>query len=206
MRRALQFLMFLFAVLNVLGAARPASAQSIEALQDTPKLDVFIGYSYFRGDSVVNGRPINLNGGSASLAFNFNRWIGLVGDVGGYQRANLTGNNLSLTISTYQAGPRFTLRNHEHFVPFAQVLVGAGHVTGTLYTTSLGGDLPPIGANNGLTVTAGGGVDWNLVPAVAIRVIQAEYLYSRFLNGADYGDQQNDVRLSAGIVLRFGAR
>jgi outer membrane immunogenic protein len=206
MRRTLQFVKFWFAVLFMLSAARAASAQAMGVGQDAPRLDVFIGYSYVRANSVATGALINMNGGSASVAFNFDKWIGLVGDVGVYHQASVTANNLSLTVSSYQAGPRFTLRRHDHLIPFAQVLAGAGHATGTLYTTSLGGGSAPIGTNNAFMLTAGGGIDWKLTPTVGIRLIQAEYLYSQFLNGGTYVNRQNNVRLSAGIVFSFYKR
>jgi len=47
----------------------------------------------------------------------------------------------------------------------------------------------------------GGGLDVAPHPRVAIRVIQADYLATRFAD-----DWQNNLRLSFGIVLRFGAR
>ena len=48
--------------------------------QDTPALEVSAGYSYVRF-GVNNG--VNQNGASVSVAGNFNRWLGLVGDGGG---------------------------------------------------------------------------------------------------------------------------
>jgi hypothetical protein len=195
--------MISFAVLFAMNVAQTASAQSFSAGRDTPKVDIFGGYSYMRSNTVVSGAPINLNGGSGSLAYNFNNWLGVVGDVGFYHQGSVTANRLSLDVATYQAGPRISLRRHEHLIPFAQLLLGAGHASGTLYTTSLRGGFAPIGANNGFILTAGGGMDWKLTPTIGIRLVQAEYLYSQFLNGGAYGNRQNNVRLSAGIVFSF---
>jgi len=199
MRRALQFITFSLAVLFVLSAAGAVSAQG------TPKVDIFGGYSYMHANIVVSGSPINLNGASGSLAYNFNDWLGVVGDVGVYHQGSITANDLSLTVSTYQVGPRVSLRRHHHLIPFGQVLIGAGHAGGTLYTSSLGGGLAPLGTSNGFVLTAGGGVDWKLNHTIGIRLLQAEYLYSQFENGGTHGNQQNNVRLSAGIVLSFGS-
>jgi hypothetical protein len=44
----------------------------------------------------------------------------------------------------------------------------------------------------------GGGVDLKVVHHFAIRLIQADYLFSHFAGGT-----QNNVRLSTGFVLRF---
>jgi len=199
MRRTLQFITFLLAALFTLSAAPPASAQG------TPKVDIFGGYSCVHANIVVSGTSINLNGASGSLAYNFNDWLGVVGDVGVYHQGSITANDRSLTVSTYQVGPRVSLRRHRHLVPFGQVLVGAGHAGGTLYTSSLGGGVAPLGTSTGFVLTAGGGVDWKLNHTIGIRLLQAEYLYSQFDNGVNHGNQQNNIRLSAGIVLSLGS-
>jgi outer membrane immunogenic protein len=206
MRRVLQFLRFAIAITFALAVAHAAFAQADDPKEDTPRVDVFGGYSYMRSNIVVSDTSINLNGASGSISYNFNGWLGVVGDVGVYHQGSITANGLSLTVSTYQAGPRFSLRRHPRLTPFGQVLLGAGHAGGTLYTTSLGGGVPPLGASNALVLTAGAGVDWKVTRSVGIRVIQAEYLYSQFNNGAGHGSEQNNVRLSAGIVFSFGKR
>jgi hypothetical protein len=54
-------------------------------------------------------------------------------------------------------------------------------------------------------MTAGGGLDVRVHRHIAIRIIQAEYMMTRFEN-LDTGSSalQNDIRLSTGIVFRFG--
>lgn len=200
MRCALRFITLSLAALLTLSSSPAASAQ------DTPKVDIFGGYSYVHANIVVSGTSINLNGASGSLAYNFNDWLGVVGDVGVYHQGSITANDLSLTVSTYQVGPRVSLRKRRHLTPFGQVLLGAGHAGGTLYTSSLGAGLAPLGKSNGFVLTAGGGVDWKLNHTIGIRLLQVEYVYSRFDNGANHGNQQNNVRLSTGIVLSFGSR
>jgi hypothetical protein len=208
MRRTLRFLMFAIAVPVLAAAAltfvQSASGQAIETEKSTPTIDIFGGYSYVRANTVVSGRPFNLNGASGSLAYNFKDWLGVVADVGVYHQGNVTANNLSLTVATYQFGPRVTLRRFRLLVPFGQVLVGVGHAGGSLYTSSLGGGLPPLGANNSFVLTAGGGADLKLTSLLSIRLLQAEYLYSQFRNGSTHDNRQDNVRLSAGIVFSFG--
>jgi hypothetical protein len=195
MRRALQILLLSVAYL---GAAQGAKAQS--------RLDIFAGYSYMRSNVVVSGPSFNLNGGSASLAYNFNDWIGVAGDIGFYHQGRVTGSGLSLSLASYQIGPRLSYRKNEHLVPFTQLLFGAGRAGGTLYTNSLGTDLAPLGTNNSFLLTAGGGVDWKVNHTIAVRLVQAEYVYSQFLNGIGHDNRQNSVRLSTGIVFSFGTR
>jgi hypothetical protein len=47
----------------------------------------------------------------------------------------------------------------------------------------------------------GGGLDWNATPHIGVRLIQAEYLLTKFNDGAN--NRQNNVRVSAGVVFRF---
>src|ERR1035438_7708646 len=49
----------------------------------TPKAELFLGYSYLQAvPKLADGnRLVWLNGGSTSIAFNFNRYFGVVGDL-----------------------------------------------------------------------------------------------------------------------------
>jgi len=56
------------------------------------------------------------------------------------------------------------------------------------------------------------GLDYNLTKRIAIKPIQVEYVMTQFdsakLGGATktFGNHQNDVRYSGGVVVRFGER
>jgi hypothetical protein len=66
----------LLAVLSLFGVSAHA--------QDTPKVDIFAGYSYVRNNPSTSGvSSFSLNGGSASVAYNANSWLSGVAD-GGY--------------------------------------------------------------------------------------------------------------------------
>jgi hypothetical protein len=70
--------------------------------------------------------------------------------------------------------------------PFFHVLVGAARIrTGGLTDSSL-------------ATVIGGGVDWQLMPLISWRVIQADAVRTRL-----FGGTQNNTRISTGIVLRF---
>lgn len=208
MRRILHFFMLSLAIFAALIAAQTASAQVIGAKESTPMVDIFGGYTFVHANTVITDTSISLNGGSGSFAYNINRWLGLVGDVGFYEQGNVARTGHNLTLLSYQFGPRVSFRGHGrmHLVPFAQVLVGAGHASGSLYTASLEGGEAPIGATTNLLFTAGGGVDWKLSHTFGIRIIQAEYMYSQFPNGLASSNRQNNVRLSAGILISLGDR
>jgi hypothetical protein len=154
--------------------------------QDTPATDVSASYSYLRF-GVNNG--VNQNGASLSVAGNFNHWLGLAADVGGYHK---TQGGATFNTYTYMGGPRFSYRNSGRVTPFAQVLFGGAR--GTL------GGTAGSGANNGFAYSAGGGVDLGLTRHLALRP-QLDYIGMRFS-----GNTINTVRGSIGIIFRFGNR
>jgi outer membrane protein OmpA-like peptidoglycan-associated protein len=183
----------------------------------TPTIEWFMGYSYLRAvpSLTAGNRMMWLNGGSTSVAFNLNRYFGIVGDFGGYNETRLllaTGNPPSAvgsaqsvqagTVFTYLGGPRLSFRKFDRVTPFAQVLVGGIHASEESICKSCAPLLP---VENALALTAGGGLDVRIHRRFAIRIVQAEYLMTRFedLNTGTKA-MQNDIRLSSGIVLRFG--
>ena len=164
--------------------------------QDTPKLDVFVGYSYVRDNpntSGVNG--FNLHGGSASVAYNANSWLSAVADFGGYHANNILGTGIDGTISTYLFGPRISYRKHERFTPFAQALFGVAHASGGGFGVS--------GSDNAFAASFGGGVDVKLSHRFSWRPAQVEYLLTRFPETTSSGVTQNNLRVSTGLVFHF---
>jgi hypothetical protein len=50
-------------------------------------------------------------------------------------------------------------------------------------------------------VYVGGGLDVKVAPNMSLRLIQADYLMTRFSNA-----RQDNIRISAGLVLSFGGK
>jgi hypothetical protein len=206
MRRSMRFPAFLLAALAIPGVARNVSAQPDETGQEEySRFNVFGSYGYMHSNIVVDGTRINLNGGTASVAYNWRSWIALSGDFTLFHQSNITANAATLTVTTYQVGPRFSWRKWRRVTPFAEGLAGLGHAGGTLYTVSQTVGYPAFGANTALVLTAGGGADWQISRRFAIRMIQADYLYSQFKNNG-HGNRQNNLRITAGVVFNFGER
>jgi hypothetical protein len=202
MRCRLQFLLF-SAILFVQGVAPSARAQATAGVRlPRPDLEISGGYSSLLANFKTSGTRFNLIGGSYSLDYYKNNWLGLVGDVGVYHQGNIAASGFGLTLSTFQFGPHIRIQHHTRLTPFAELLLGVGHAGGSLYTRSLGTGLSPLGVNNGFLLTLGGGADWKLTPRIGIRLVQVEYLRSQFLNGST--NRQDNLRLSIGIVFHFG--
>ena len=162
------------------------------AAQDAPKAEVFGGYSYLRANPGLGAPGFNLNGGSGSISYNLSSAIGIVADFGGYHASNIYGSGVSGNIFSYTFGPKFVYRSGK-VEPFAQALFGGARASG-------GGT-----NNNAFAMALGGGVDVKATEHVAIRLIQAEYVMTRF-NIVGVATDQNNARISAGIVFRFGSQ
>jgi opacity protein-like surface antigen len=164
----------------------------VASAQDAPKVEIFGGYSYLHFDAPgVPGNEIppilaNLNGGSASIAVNPMKYLGLVADFGGYA-AGESSDLGSAHLFTFLFGPKVAFRSGP-FTPFAQVLLGGAH-------------LDISGVPNTFAWAAGGGLDYNLSAHWGVRVVQVEYLGTYFNDGAT--NTQHNIRASAGVVYRF---
>jgi opacity protein-like surface antigen len=180
-----------------LAAVFPSGARAQRAAGTASQVDVSLDYSYIRANAASGANSSNLQGGSASVAYNFRGHWGVVGDFGG---SIFTGQpaGLSAQMYTYLFGPRYTIRRSERFAPYAQVLLGGGRLNASAGPIQAG--------ENAFAMTLGGGVDINLNHRFAIRAVQAEYLLTRFANAAAVTVSQNNFRISAGIVIRIGTR
>jgi hypothetical protein len=172
-----------------------ADAQQAPAL--TPQFEVSGTYSYVRANAANSGGGYNLNGGSASFAYNFSDRLALVADGGIYRFGGLPP-GFDSTLYTYLFGPRFTFRKLRRVTPFAQVLLGGSRLNASSGGLSAG--------ENAFSMAMGGGIDWPLRRRFSIRLIQAEYLLTRFDRVTGSSATQNDVRISTGLVFRFGSK
>ncbi|PYT48617.1 MAG: hypothetical protein DMG43_16800 [Acidobacteria bacterium] len=163
----------------ILFIAAPAMAQ------EAPKAEVFGGYQYLR----LNPGGSNCQGGGGSIAGNLNDWFGVVGDFGACKVTGLP-SGVSAHAINYLFGPKVAYRSYGSLTPFAQVLFGGQHFGGS------GG-----GTANSFAMTLGGGADYKFTEHVAIRLIQVEYMYTHFA-----GTRQNNARIEAGVVYRWGGR
>jgi len=207
---------FVIAVaLGLLVGSTPAAAQD--------KIELFGGYSYVRLPvQVLNPVPVaggvfvfppgtcpitnpvcaaggfstvhvNTHGWEVSGAFKPGRVIGFVADFSGHYGKT---NGQALHMNTYLFGPQVSFPGPVS--PFAHILFGAAHESSSVpfSVVQVGG--VKLGANDAFATALGAGFDVKVVPFVSVRLIQFDYLLTRF------GSQtQNQPRVSAGIVLHF---
>jgi outer membrane protein OmpA-like peptidoglycan-associated protein/opacity protein-like surface antigen len=182
-----------------------------------PKVEWFLGYSLWHAMPIeFSNRMAYLHGGSTSIAYNFNRNIGLVADFGGYDNSRLTlftptasqTFNSNGSAYTYVFGPRFSYRL-ERLTPYFQTLVGGAHASPVTISGCSGAPTcTPLGSDNAFAYMLGGGLDIKVNRHVALRLFQADFLLTHFRNpfspdGLQRGWQEN-ARISTGVVFRFG--
>ena len=168
------------------------------------------------GWNVIASSFLLSRGANGSVAFNINEHFGIAGDVRYNQGDLLEGTfglnspELPVTVRTpfvigmksvsALAGPRFSLRN-EHATMFVHALAGLDYwrlsgkfaVAGEDYSTSAN--------NSGFGVAVGGGFDVNVNEKIAVRVIQADYYFTKHMER-----RLNNVSLSFGIVFKIGEK
>jgi len=140
---------------------------------------IFGGYSYVRLDT--SPTKLNSHGWNASLTENMFKIIGATADFG---QTYVTISGVKTKQTTYMFGPE--LHFPARISPFVHALFGAARISG-------GG-----ASNTAFASAEGGGIDLHAGHFLGLRLIQADYLNTHFAS-----TRQNDLRLSAGILLRF---
>jgi len=186
--------------------------------QDVPRVEAFAGYSFSRVEAGKDLSDINLNGWNLAVTANLNSWLGVTADVSGHYGSLAFDTDLSR--HAFLIGPQLTYRNGDgRLRPFAHALFGGVRAHRGTTNAPLGSPLPVSSAGEtAFGMVLGGGVDHTLNERLAIRLIQAEYLMTRFDEASGIvciqtittpcpttrGGTQNNLRLSVGVSYRFG--
>ncbi|MFZ0394779.1 MAG: hypothetical protein WCF17_09725 [Terracidiphilus sp.] len=165
--------------------------------QSPPQLEVALAYSADRTNGVVGGCGCFwMSGGKAEASAYFGRGLSVVSELAGEHADNINSSGESLSFVSYLFGPRYSLRTHTRLVPFAQFLAGGVHGFDALFPGYTGA--PP----DAFAFAAGGGLNMNFSRRFALRLVQADYFQTQLPNDGD--NRQYHLRISGGIVLRFG--
>ncbi len=193
--------------------------------QDYPKVETSPAFMFIRTPTsftIPAGAPVgiagtsfnesfNCAGGGGTFAYNVSSVVGIAADLGGCKYFGNTIPALSSKLSgsdfTYMFGPRFTYRNKSKIQPFGEINFGGNRLSLSCNSGTACNGVSY--SKNAFALTVGGGFDINVSRKFAIRLIQAEYLYTRFGNSCNLelcsnNNNQNSFRLKSGIVLRWG--
>lgn len=190
----LRFMIYLLALLFI-GAG-------VSRAQGVPTLEFAVNYSHLSVSptSTLLG-TFAMNGGSAQIAYNFNKWFSAVGDAGYYtMKPTPSTGTIGLTIHgteiSYLAGPRATYRHLGRFSVFGQILIGMVHDTPTTLDD-------PFKSQFKLGYDGGAGIDVRVTPHIAVRPVAIDYFRTQFAEVGTTREIQSNFRYSAGVVLRF---
>lgn len=185
--------------------------------QDTPRVELYTGYSLLRTDD----RSIDLNpfgrtgtaardasalhGWDATLGLNFNGLFGIVFDAaGGYGNIDYSVSSPGLSgvvgirtsLHTVMLGPQLNFRG-EDITFFARAMGGIARIDQKA-------DFTGVRVKSNETAFAGGaglGLDYRLSGPVWLRIIQGDYIITRFKEGIS-DKNQSLIRVSTGLVFR----
>jgi outer membrane immunogenic protein len=204
---------YIFALLLTLAAISTvnAAAQAPAATQAGPASDslsgpeLAVGYTFLHSNAPPGGCGcFNLNGANATFALPVKpRSFELVGDITITHAGGITSSGYSLTLSTFTAGGRYLHRlGHFPVQAYGQGLIGVAHSSGTLIPAQN----PGVSSNAGAAFAAnlGGGVDLDINRRFSLRLVEADYLITTFDNNVN--NRQNHLRISSGVIVRFGKK
>jgi len=192
--------------------------------QDTPKVDLFTGYSFLRYNSAQTVPAFTANGGIGTLGFNFTDAIGLEAELGGYHNGNINDNHFDSTTFSFLFGPRLSYGRSKKVDPYFHVLFGGQHATSSIAADSIL-VVNPLSATPSdgrykasqttFAMAIGGGIDIKLSKGITFRPVQIDYYLTRFEapeivvptdSTAKTARNQNNFRYATGIQFNFGAR
>lgn len=193
--------------------------------QETPTAEVYGGYSFLHAEK---GR--DFHGWNGSVCVNLNKWFGVVADASGHYDATSSSfvvtvpvtpgfpptpefpviafnTKTSTSIHTVMVGPRFSYRKTEKLTPFAHALFGVSRAHTRLRSVDGISETFTFSDNNTTFAMAiGAGLDVKISKLLALRVIQADYLYNQSGSGRLSSESRHNLRAGVGLVFRFGGK
>jgi outer membrane immunogenic protein len=182
----------------LLGMATVAMAQATSGVSHDG--DAALAYHWVHTNAPPGGGCgcFALNGVGLSGSWNLGPQLAVVAELSVDHTSSALASKQSLTLTSYMAGVRYHLRqprmDGSHALqPFVQLLAGGAHA---------GGGIAGLGdGTSALAGRLGAGIDMPLTYGIAIRLIQADYYYTGFKNGAD--NHQNNTLIGAGVIIRW---
>ncbi len=184
--------------------------------QDTPKADLFFGYSGYRANAARDFPSFLNHGGLGTLGLNFNPYVAFESEIGGYHNGNINNLNIDSTSMTYLFGPRVSFRRSRRVVPYIHSLFGGVHATSSVpviivpapFSTAPETVTRLKNSQDAFAMAVGGGLDIKLSHHVMFRPFQFDYLLTRLQDLGQTGPSQNrnqhNVRYAGGLIFTFG--
>ena len=174
-----------------------AGSVSLEAQAQQPRRLDLGGYVHLRALAQGQYRRELLDARySIQIGANVWRW-GHVADVTGIHAGSIGSSGIPISLVTTSFGPRYRWHADRTLSLYGQGLIGEANGFRSVFPAQAGSQ----SGSNSLAIQTGGGIDYKLSDRVAIRVLDGAWLRTQLPNSTD--NVQNNLRLGAGIVVRF---
>jgi outer membrane immunogenic protein len=178
-------------------AGAPLRAQGT-AKDEVPKLDLAVSFTAERSIKANTTQDFWLEGGSIELGANVWHGVGIAASIRGTHSGSIGSSGIPISLVTVTFGPRYRWHADHKLSAFGQGLVGEANGFSSFFPTPAGGQSDA----NGLATELGGGLDYRLSNRFAARVLEVAWARTQLPNATD--NTQNNLRVGAGFVLRFG--
>jgi len=156
--------------------------------------------------TLISQRSINadtaqnfwLEGGSGELGLNFKHGWGAAVDYTVTHTDSIGSGGVPLTLSVVAIGPRYRWHANRRLSLYGEGLFGSAHGSNSVFPAA--GNIAFSASSFALQIN--GGLDYQVSRHFGLRVLDVGYLRTTLPNATN--NQQNTIRLGAGIVFRFG--
>lgn len=166
-----------------------------------PAFEASAGY-VFMSTTSVNSPRLNLGGVDATGVLQFSSRWGAMVDFTFARAANVPGTGHSDRVLSALIGPEFFLIDHYRGNVFVHALAGAALVDSAVLASSTS-EVHGYAAH--FSYAIGAGTEMTLHGPFAVR-FTGDYQRTKFVDAQLASVPQNNVRVSAGVVYRFGSR
>jgi hypothetical protein len=183
----------------LLGAMTVAVAAAQKPKQATPdgRLELSFTYDATLADAITK-QSFWMQGGSVELHGQFYKGWGVVADITGLHTGNMHSSGVPLSLVTATFGARYTWQQPgRRYALFGQLLGGEAFGFDSIFPAA-GGALENA---KSLAAQAGGGMNIDVSPHLALRAFEADWLRTQMPNTTT--NVQNSIKMGAGVIFRF---
>jgi hypothetical protein len=160
-------------------------------------LEVSVLYSPLLSN-VVRANRFWMQGGSIQVDGQFWRGLGMEADISGFHTQNANNGGVGLDMVTATFGPHYRWPPaHHRYSFFCHALLGEANGFNSIFP----GTAAASSSANSLALQLGGGLDLAVKHRLFLRAFEADWMRTQLPNANN--NVQNNIRLAAGIVIRF---
>lgn len=176
-----------------------AAAQAASGHASYPS-DVAVTYTAQHSLKAATNQGFWTAGGSLEVGVPVFHDLGPAINVTGSHAGSMGSSGVPLSLVTVTVGPRYRMRVSNRVSVYGEALVGLARGFQSLFPDA--NQLAPNTRAVSFALQAGGGVDYQLSHAFALRPVSIAYVRTQLPNGTN--NTQNSLQLGAGLSWRFG--